>query len=95
MKQVIVCLEDGNIIGYWDFIDRRIRTKSLSLIDEENIESEYEKVMIQIHVHYKGQIIFPVIVPFEINLDFISDELRQKSKIIYDKLTQEHWPIRS
>lgn len=95
MKKIIVILNDGNIIGYWDKFDRKIRTTTISLFDEDCVDHEYERVILYIHINHKSEVLFPVIVPFNITIDGITDEMRQKSKILYDKITKEHWPIRS
>lgn len=95
MKKIIVLLKEGNIIGYWDGYEREIRVRTLSLIDNENVESEYEQAMFCLRTQYRGQVIFPIIVPFNFTPESISDEMKQKSKILYDRLMRKHWPTKS
>ena len=97
LQLIIVIIKNGNIIGYWNQFDQKIHTKTISIIDEIDILHEYEYVLLHIHVALKHEkeILFPVIIPFNITMGQISDEMRQESKAIYDKLKREHWPVKS
>jgi hypothetical protein len=94
MEKIIVFLKNGVTIGYWDPFDKKIRMKTISLISEKEIEYEYEQAMFHVHNNYQ-EVIFPVIVPFNNNNLHISNEVKANSKVIYDQLIKEHWPIRS
>lgn len=92
--KIIVFLKNNEIIGYWDEFEKTICTKTLSLIDEKDVNHEYENALIYIKLNHKD-LIFPVIVPFNMTPNLITDDLRADSKVIYDKLMREHWPIKS